>query len=524
MQVLCVLQHNADCSLQMAPHSMESILPSHQWPLALSNFVTWCLMWDPKNRPTSFEALNHEYFADAVDPLRPKSSGRLLNRKHSGYDGRVREHTDAPQLTSSRSSWFRKSLIGRESTPAVPQQTNSQLMSPRPSPVHNGTTHSPPVVASKGRPNANKRATWASGTTPTVGAPMPVLPSIRPVSPLSSSVTVQAQNSSVNESEQRPIIAHVPTPEKKKIGRQLSLASHGNHYSDLPSSGVSGMTSPTSGQKESFFSHLRKRARRLSGRNQAPASPRYEDIEASAGHVSFPSNRSSMQVEPVPEEVAKTDSTGNTQLWYPTVQHVETTAYAHQQYQAQVSRQNSTTAAPGVAPKRTSSLSSRQPVAAPEDMAVGAGPGPISSRTRRALHLSSHPSYKYETPDEEDELLDEALHGVQRAARALDKSYKTYDDSSRHALSTKDLNKQPLHHSQSIGSMTNPYPTPSPSAKRNGMLFNQTLMAEPATPINIVRNRPKDSHTVMWPTPPYEENEWAASAAASIFAAGSAYR
>ena len=515
----------ANFFFQMAPHSMESILPSHQWPLALSNFVTWCLMWDPKNRPTSFQALNHDYFADAVDPLRPKSSGRLLNRKHSGFESKSKEHTEAPQL-STRASWFRKSLIGRDSTPVVApqQQQNTQLLSPRPSPVHNHTTQSPPVVASKARPNANKRATWASGTTPTVGAPMPVLPSIRPVSPLSTSVTVQAQNSTINESEHKPIVTHTPEPEKKKMGRQLSLASHGNHYNDLPSSGVSGLASPTSGQKESFFSHLRKRARRLSGRNQAPASPRYEDIEASAGHVPFASNRSSMQVEPVPEEVTRTDASGFTQVWLPSVQHIETNAYAPQQSYAQVSRQNSASVAPTSAPKRTSSLSNRHSLGALDESATTAAPGPVSSRTRRALHLSSHPSYKYETPDEEDELLDEALHGVQRAAGALDRSYKVQEDPSRHVLSTKDLNKQSLHHSQSVGSITNPYPTPSPSAKRNGMLFNQTLMPEPATPINIVRNRPKENHTVMWPTPPYEENEWAASAAASIFAAGSAYR
>ena len=507
---------------------MESILPSHQWPLALSNFVTWCLMWDPKNRPTSFEALNHEYFVDAVDPLRPKASSRLMSRKQSGYDSKSKE-SDHPQLTS-RSSWFRKSLIGRDSSPAASQQRNSQLLSPRPSPVHQEpvNTYSPPAVvaSSKVRANASKRATWANGTTPTVGAPMPVLPSIRPVSPLSSSVTAQAQYPSYSDSEQKQVVSHVPTPEKKKIGRQLSLASHGNHYNDLPSSGMSGLASPTSGQKESFFSHLRKRARRLSGRNQASASPKYEDIEAHAGYPSYASNRSSMQMEPtVPEEGSKIEYSDLDKILHNVTQSVEPTIYAPQHLQMQVPKHNSIPAvAPAVAPKRTSSLNNRQPNIILPELSAEPIPGPISSRTRRAMHVSSHPSYKYETPDEEEELLDEALNGAQRAARGLDKTHPPRDDSMRQVLSTKDQNKQSLHHSLSIGSMHNPYPTPSPSAKRNGMLFNQTLMHEPATPINIIRNKPKENNTVMWPTPPYEENEWAASAAASIFAAGSAYR
>ena len=505
---------------------MESILPSHQWPISLSNFVTWCLMWDPKNRPTSFEALNHEYFADAIDPLRPKTSSRLLHRKQSGYDGRSKEN-DPPQLTS-RASWFRKSLIGRDSSPAAPQQNNTQLLSPRPSPVHNdaSTTYLPPIVtSSKIRPNANKRATWANGTTPTIGAPMPVLPSIRPVSPLSSSVTAQAQNSSYNESEQKQVVAHVPTPEKKKIGRQLSLASHGNHYHDPPSSGVSGLASPNGAQKESFFSHLRKRARRLSGRNQAAASPKYEDVEANPGYASYASNRSSMQLEPtVPEEGSKTDFNDLDKILNHVTEHMEPVSYVPQPQQQYIQRHNSAVTTPTAAPKRTSSLNNRQSVGVPQELPAEPVHGPVSSRTRRALHVSSHPSYKYETPDEEDELLDEALHGVQRAVKGLDKTYRAHDDGSRQVLTTKDQNKQSLHHSLSVGSMHNPYPTPSPSAKRNGMLFNQTLMHEPATPINIVRNKPKENATVMWPTPPYEENEWAASAAASIFAAGSAYR
>ena len=506
----------------MAPHAMETILQAPQWPASLSHFVTWCLMWDPKNRPTSFEVMNHEYFADAVDPLRPKVLSRLGARKHSGYDGRPKD--SEPAQLSSRSSWFRKSLIGRDSAAVAPQQANSLLMSPRPSPVHHHSN--PQVVApAKGRPNAGKRATWSNGPTPSLGAPMPVLPSIRPVSPLSSSVTAQAQNAPHSENEEKKMLPDIPTPEKKKLGRQLYLASHRNHYSDFPPGAISRLTSPTNGQKESFFAHLRKRARRLSGRNQVPTSPKYEDIEANVGFAPLASNRSSMMAErAIPEVSAQAHyaqlDKALQRLEHPEARHVGQYSNAVQQANNAVHRQNSFHA-PVVAPKRTSSVTQSTVPRVNEELQLP-GPGPVSSRTRRALHLSSHPSYKYETPDEEDELLDEALHGVQRAVKRLDKPTGNVMDVNR-ALNPKDTNRQSLTHSLSVGSLTNPYPTPSPSAKRNGVLFNNMLMDQPTTPINIVRNRAKENNGVMWPTPPYEENEWAASAAASIFAAGSAY-
>jgi len=55
------------------------------------------------------------------------------------------------------------------------------------------------------------------------------------------------------------------------------------------------------------------------------------------------------------------------------------------------------------------------------------------------------------------------------------------------------------------------------------MLFDQNIMAEPVSPLNVVKQRPTDAVNSRFPTPPYGENEWAASAAASIFAAGSVY-
>jgi len=62
--------------------------------------------------------------------------------------------------------------------------------------------------------------------------------------------------------------------------------------------------------------------------------------------------------------------------------------------------------------------------------------------------------------------------------------------------------------------MSNPYPTPSPSANGNSVLFGQGLANVSPTPKALGANKQSS-------TPPYdhEENEWATSAAASIFAA-----
>lgn len=520
----------------MAPHSMETILQPPQWPLALSSFVTWCLMWDPKSRPTSTQALQHEYFVDAIDPLRPKpSTTRLLQRKHSVYEPKSQKQAVESLPPSTRTSWFRKSLITHDSAPAVPQHgTNIQSLSPNSSPISSSAI--PTItISQKMRPNVNKRATWADGSTPTTGAPMPILPSIRPISPLSNAVTAQARTAIIAENPSLSSTSTTLVEEKglKKIGRQLSVASHGNHYADMHRqeaeralSGNGGVTSPTGAQKEGFFSHLRKRARRLSGRHQAPVSPKYDDIEASAGYGPSQSNRSSAAFEQSgsPETLPKHDFTELDRALQNVRYSLETSSQSpHSIVPSQrTSLINAVTSPPT---KRVQSLAQLPtPRAMDDPQPSNLGPGPISSRTRRALQLSTHPAYRYETPDEEEEILDEALHRSQPVPSGTEGRSKTEVDMPQSGAAIKDNGRQLLHHSLSSNAIINPYPTPSPSAKRNGMLFTQTLMHEPATPLNITRTRPKEDHSTLWPTPPYEENEWAASAAASIFAAGSAYR
>jgi meiosis induction protein kinase IME2/SME1 len=461
---------------KMAPHSMDTFLPSPQWPTSLARFVTWCLMWDPKNRPTSTQALAHEYFADAVDPMRPKSSAsKILGRKQSDVSRGKDSVTSTP--TSSKPSWFRKSLIGRSESAEVisvaPQPVLKETVAPRPSPV----IPSEAAPAPKPRPAPQKRTTWTNG--PSNVAPMHILPTIRPISPLSDAVTAQANN-------------RVPVDEKgsKKIGRQLSVASNTNYHAELHRqqaeralNGNSGLGSPTNGYKESFFSHLRKRARRFSGRHQTPISPGYDDLEAQAGCGPWASNRSSMVLDsPPPAPVPKdTYDSLDKKLQAP---EVPPAPPAHQ------------VASSGHL-KRHHSLPHHQPRSV--DNLTTTARGPVSSRTRRSHAVQG--VNQYDAPDEEDELLDEVLTSTHRAIKRLEK-----DD-------------QPLRQAANSMGLANPYPTPSPSASGNVMLFGDGKEAVTPKPLNFN----KQTEEYKWPTPPYDENDWAASASASIWAAGNRF-
>jgi meiosis induction protein kinase IME2/SME1 len=465
---------------KMAPHSLDTILPTPQWPASLSQFVTWCLLWDPRARPTSAQALAHEFFQDAYDPLRLKSSSsKLLGRKPSELS--AKDSPDAsPSLSSKTSSWLRRSLVARESAPAVPQHTTQQPLSPAPSPAGNSGA---PAVPPKQRPAATKRATWTNGVTQN-GAPIPILPSIRPISPLSAEVTAQA-NVRASEGEEQAA---------KKIGRQLSQASHGNHYADVHRqeaeralNGQSGLTSPPNGQKEGFFSHLRKRARRLSGRYQTPMSPNSDDIEANAGCSPWAGTsapRQSSIVDQVSLAGAASTNSDFSEL-DKALQHVRDSVEAHSQ-QAKNAR-----VATNPMLKRHHSVPH-----GPEPRGSENGPnGPISSRTRRATQNKSNPSNRYETPNEEEELLNEVLASAHKASKKLDNPKTTGAAS---------------------------YLTPSPSANRNSVGFGQASHATPSKPMEISKaQRTQDDMVSKWPTPP---DDWASSVTTSLMATQSLYR
>ena len=475
---------------------MDTILPPPQWPSSFSHFVTWCLMWDPKSRPTSKQALDHEYFADAVDPLRPKSSTtRLLGRKRSDLSFKSKDANEQPTL-STKPSWFRRSLIARDSAPAVPQHDPSVKPMLVPS-----TYESETAGTSKSRPVVNKRSTWAHGTTPTVGAPMPILPSIRPISPLSNAVTAQASGRVRPGGDVRPAVAPPGEEKAKKIGRQLSLTSRGNPYA-------------LSAHREGFFSHLRKRARRFSGRHGV-TSPHAEDLEANAAIAPW-TNKSPVVGEPNAPDFGSnkdfTDLDKALQSVRYSLEHPVSDGRLLPSIPTQASdmkRDHSVTHA------------TSGPVGEPSSTTT-----PISSRTRRALQITSHPLHRYETPEEEDELLDEALNSANAASCRLAQSSIAGEEKRQVVITRKEKNHPPGPGIQttSNGPVSAAYPTPSPSAKRNGVRFGHESTT-PSQPVAINRQCPEVEHVdAQWPTPPYEENEWAASAAASIFAAGMAYR
>jgi len=67
--------------------------------------------------------------------------------------------------------------------------------------------------------------------------------------------------------------------------------------------------------------------------------------------------------------------------------------------------------------------------------------------------------------------------------------------------------------------LRNPYPTPSPSANGNTVLFGQDVTKESPKPLVISKRNDEADTQYKWPTPPYDDSEWGASAAASIWAA-----
>jgi meiosis induction protein kinase IME2/SME1 len=327
------------------------------------------------------------------------------------------------------------------------------------------------------------------------------------VSPLSAEITAQA---SVRRAESEEKAA-------KKIGRQLSVASHGNHYAEVHRqeaeralNGQSGLSSPTSGHREGFFSHLRKRARRLSGRYQTPMSPNSEDIEANAGCAPWGtgSNRQSMIIDQ-PLAAAPSSNSDLSDL-DKALKNVRCSLEGGAQ-PSNATKGARIAANPML--KRHHSLNHGAENRSSE--ATGTQPhGPISSRTRRAVQNKSNPSNRYETPNEEEELLSEVLASAHKAVKKLDKNAQVPAHQ-----------RKPAQQPQTNHAAAASYLTPSPSANRNGVGFGQAGFMTPTKPLEISKARTtKDEGPSKWPTPPYDENDWASSVSASLMATQSMYR
>jgi len=419
------------------------------------------------------QALQHEYFRDAVDPLMPRIStpSRMLRKNSELTIKPSRDSMNEPQpqpTLEKKNSWFRRSIIGR----------GDGVVSPPP------TTNPDRDY----KPRADKRSTWhapkhsnSPNGVPMNGAPMMILPSIKPVSPLSDTVSVQAAR--VGREEQRMSMdkerRRLEERAGKKIGRQLSIAStHSqNVYTnngvqqavDKLDGNAGGRTvqSPSL-QKESFFSHLRKRARRLSGRPGLPPSPGDDDLEAGVGCgiawgtivKDSGSNRSSMLVD-TPAESSSIDKT------------IKEFDAVLQDYSASTIMRTSSTGL-----RRHPSFPPT-PNASRGDSVLGNVSQTPVSRTRRSVRTTKP---RYETPDENDELVDEVL-AASAEYRGLPHNFETPIRKASH----RDL--QHLHATPS-------YSTPSPQA--NHRYYSKGLDIS-----GKMRRDDEISHP-KWPTPPSE--------------------
>lgn len=231
------------------------------------------------------------------------------------------------------------------------------------------------------------------------------------------------------------------------------------------------------------------------------ASPGGDDIEANAANVPW-SNRSSMIVDNVIPE-AQTDFLDLDQALQSVRYSLEKSNEQQRALAAKNTLNQSTL-------KRTHSLPRTRSQKSNENLVNSSTPA--ANRTRRTLHLSGNPVQQYETPAEEDELLDEALASARRAARRLNvQPSPMHSDPKLHALAN--VTSSPDMHSA--------YLTPSPSANRNGVQFGSSMQT-PSKPLNVNKQRVEEYVPSHWPTPPYEDNEWAAQTAANIFAQASA--
>lgn len=273
-----------------------------------------------------------------------------------------------------------------------------------------------------------------------------------------------------------------------------------------------GLKSPTGSQKEGFFSHLRKRARRLSGRHQGPMSPNPDDVEANAGCAPWSANRQSIPeaqaIAPMAVDPSADPSFADLDRALQSVRYsIDAAVQASNmpQMPSQHPKQPMKSASTPTL-KRHHSLpgtDGKAPTNAPTN-------NTSTNRTRRSLRYANT-GKQYETPDEEDELLDEAINSAHTAARRLD--HDSYHSSRPHV---QHVTSDPGHHAA--------YLTPSPSKDMNGVSFGAHDYS-PSEPVNIPpRVASKNYVDPQWPTPPYDENDWAAMASASIFATQAAYR
>jgi meiosis induction protein kinase IME2/SME1 len=154
-------------------------------------------------------------------------------------------------------------------------------------------------------------------------------------------------------------------------------------------------------------------------------------------------------------------------------------------------------------------------------------------RQRAAGRQQSQSNLQYETPDEEDELLDEALNVARNAAQKLHvplnwqpspprqqqwRSPSPLDQRAPHMAvqpqQQQTQQQQPMPPQQ----FHSTYLTPAPSANRSSVLHGHTDYMFHTKPLDILKPRhAQEPVPPKWPTPPYDESDWGSAVQASLF-------
>lgn len=529
----------------MAPHTIDEFLPAAEFPHELCHFITWCLAWDPQRRPTATQSLQHNYFVDAFDPLRPKSatSSRMLARKPHEVDAAVPlDASELAQTAGARStSWFRRSLVVKESTTNMqqpyiqqqaqqqqqPQQQQQQITRPDPanmSPVR--VEPSVQIAVSKTRPPATKRATWAIGSSQ-YGAPMPFLPNIKPVSPIPNTVHAQALESfSPNKADSAATL----TRQLSMLSQSKTNKSDSHHYATERNLGTkdsrANLASPTQ-TKEGFLSHFKKRTRRWSGKPGMPTTPRDDDIEANGAglatwHAPGQCMAHNLQSAMIPPQI-NTDfgeidnALRNIQYRMSPTKVSPIKTLNHQASTPMLRRQTSQLLNQG-----------DQSQAMVSPLRLGSAASSLRAN-QRAMQRPGFFTQRRRAPSNQVDNIanvDQALGSVAEAVARQDQQRRQYSPE-RHVSGVVRRTSRPnLRASAStMGLRNGPYPTPSPSTRHESDGY-----ADWSKPMDIRTNQSRTGHP--FPTPPYDESAlaaryddpWAAAAAVAIAEAGQVWR
>jgi len=296
----------------ISPQQIDTILPS-PWPSSLAALIGLCLMWDPRARPTTTQCLEHDYFRDLGRLPSPansvKRSPSPLFSRRASLDPFQKQNRRQSKSGDSGKGWFR---------------------------TRNGNAREHTL---------ENRQSWHSGANAPV-IPQSILPSIKPISPLADSVNAEV-NPSSGTSRDPTLYNHVT-----KAKSILDFDSKGTRKVARQLSDGSNRTTPTESASAGFFSHLRKKARRLrTGQSMDQIDGRLEEEDSRDSNSAF-------------DDMTSSDRSGT--------ENTKATDYS------------------------TPSVRGRQRI-----------------------------SRKYEIPDEEDELLEDALLNAARAMRRLESEEHT---------------------------------------------------------------------------------------------------